>query len=260
MVAGGLRKHGNCSALIMEGPGLVVLKEQASKFRGKKITSAYGSQKINMDRIIGQEVTDILTWGKHLLIVLEDCTIRIHYLMFGNYFLDSRHPEKVPKLALEFTNGEWNNYNCAAKILEGTDMASLYDWTTDVMHPEWNAAAAAKKLEATPGQLVCDAILNQELFTGAGNVIKNEVLFRIKVHPDSRAGALKRAQVKRLVAEVRAYSFEFYQWEKEGVRRKKYCVHRRAWCPDCKNRLVKEFTGLTPRSSFYCFHCQPLYT
>jgi endonuclease-8 len=243
----------------MEGPGLVVLKEEAAKFIGYKVVGAGGSQKINMERLIGQKITGIKTWGKHLLIVFENCTVRIHYLMFGNYYLDKRHPDKVPKLALEFQNGEWNNYNCAAKILEGTNMDALYDWTTDIMQDVWNPAKARKKIASAPHQLVCDALMDQTLFTGVGNVIKNETLFRIKIHPKSKTGALSVKQVKTLVEEARNYSFDFYRWEVEGVRHKKYCVHRRAWCPDCKARLTKEFTGLTPRSSFFCSNCQLLY-
>lgn len=244
----------------MEGPGLVVLREQAGKFIGKRITAAHGSQKINMERLAGQKLTDIKTWGKHLLIILENCTVRIHYLMFGNYYLDSKHSEKVPKLALELTNGEWNNYNCAAKILEGTDMNALYDWTTDIMQEEWDGTKAKHKLKEAHGLMVCDALLDQAIFSGVGNVIKNESLFRIKIHPKSTVGALSQKQLNNLVEEARTYSFDFYRWEKEGVRHKKYCVHRRAWCPDCKSRLMKEFTGVTPRSSFYCSVCQPLYT
>lgn len=38
--------------------------------------------------------------------------------------------------------------------------------------------------------VACDALLNQDLFAGSGNIIKNEVLFRIGVHPWSTLGAL----------------------------------------------------------------------
>lgn len=242
----------------MEGPGLVVLKEKVQKFCGKKIISAYGTQKIDMERLSGQKVTDIATWGKHLLILLDDCTIRVHYLMFGNYFIDSRHPEKEPKLSLELTNGEWNNYNCAAKIIEGTEIEKLYDWSTDVMSEKWKASVVKDKLKTSGSLLVCDLLLNQDIFTGVGNVIKNETLFRIKLHPESKVADLSNKQTVALIKETREYSFDFYRWEKEGVRRKKYCVHRRAWCPDCGTRISKSFTGSTPRSSFWCPQCQPL--
>lgn len=244
----------------MEGPGLVVLKEEAEKFCGRRIQAATGSQKIDMEKLVGQKITALETWGKHLLIVLQDCTIRIHYLMFGNYYIDSSHPDKEPKLALHFANGEWNNYNCAAKILEGTNIKDWYNWETDVMSESWNAEAVRLKLKGMKEVMVCDALLDQEVFTGVGNVIKNETLFRIKIHPLTTIGALNPRQRTQLIDEARAYSFDFYRWEKEGVRRKKYCVHRRAWCPDCGHRVSKEFTGTTPRSSFWCPQCQPFYS
>src|SRR5687768_15139163 len=156
----------------MEGPSLVLLKEQAAKFIGKEIISAGGASKVDMGRISGQRMADLRTWGKHFLMVLDDCTIRIHYLMFGNYYLDSRHPEKEPKLTLQFRNGEWNNYSCAVRILEGTDMDAVYDWTSDVMSESWDPEGAKKKLKARPDMLVSDALLDQSIFTGVGNIIK----------------------------------------------------------------------------------------
>ncbi|HRO68823.1 MAG TPA: hypothetical protein PK951_00545 [Chitinophagaceae bacterium] len=36
--------------------------------------------------------------------------------------------------------------------------------------------------------MVCDALLDQEIFSGVGNIIKNEVLYRIRVHPESLIG------------------------------------------------------------------------
>ena len=243
----------------MEGPSLVILKEQAAKFIGKKVTAAYGTQKINFERLTGQRITALKTWGKHFLILFEDCTVRIHYLMFGNYYLDSKHPEKQPKLALEFSNGEWNNYNCAAKILEGTDMDALYDWSTDVMLEEWDPEKAKKKLKAKPGMLVSDAFLDQSIFSGVGNIMKNEVFYRIQVHPESEVGALPSKQLKQLVEEAKNYSFDFYNWKKEGTLRKHWLAHTKKECQRCQLPLVKKHTGLSPRRSFYCTNCQILY-
>lgn len=242
----------------MEGPTLLILRERASKFIGQKISAAWGSQKIDMERLAGQRIASLQHWGKHFLIVLDDCTVRVHYLMFGTYYIDSRHPEKTPKLALEFSNGIWNNYNCAAKILEGTDVNAWYDWSSDVMHDAWDAKKAKAKLKTAAGMMACDALLGQAIFAGVGNVIKNEVLFRIKVHPEAAVDALPAKKRDALVREARTYSFDFYRWEQEGVRRKRYCVHRRARCPDCGTRIEKRFTGRTPRSSFWCPACQAL--
>ena len=63
----------------------------------------------------------------------------------------------------------------------------------------WDAAAAAWKLRAHPDMLVCDALLVQSIFAGVGNIIKNEVLFRIRLHPLSTIGALPARKLRELV-------------------------------------------------------------
>ena len=244
----------------MEGPSLVILKEEAQPFVGKEIIAASGSNKMDKERITGQKIKALKTWGKHFLILLDDCSIRIHYLMFGNYYINSKHPEKIPKLTMEFENGVWNNYNCAAKILEETDLDNLYDWSTDVMSETWNAAAAKAKLKAKPSMLVCDALLDQTIFSGVGNIIKNEVLYRIKLHPESEVGALPAKKLNELIKEAAHYSFQFLEWKKEGVLRKHWLAHTKKTCTRCDLPFTKKHTGLNPRRSFFCTNCQELYT
>lgn len=245
----------------MEGPSLVILKEEAQPFRGKVVRLASGASKIDMDRITGQVLRDLKSWGKHFLMVFDDCTVRIHYLMFGNYYLNSKHydPEKVPKLSLHFDNGEWNNYNCAVKILETTDLDALYDWTSDVLQDAWDPLKAKRKLQAEPATLVCDALLDQAIFSGVGNIIKNEVFFRIGVHPESTVGALPSKKLNELVEQARTYSFDFLHWKKEGTLKKHWLAHTKKTCPRCTIPFVKKHTGLNPRRSFFCENCQKLY-
>ena len=245
----------------MEGPALTLLKEEAHAFTGRKIIEAGGSSKIDMDRLATQRLNRLQSCGKHFLMVLDDCTIRIHYLMFGNYYLNNRHPDKEPKLSLLFDDGsEWNNYNCAVRLLPETDMSKLYDFSTDIMDETWNAVKARAKLKKHPQLQVCDALMNQDIFAGVGNVIKNEALFRIGVQPESLLGALPPRKLTDLLREAHTYSYDFYRWRKEGVLRKKYCVHQRKYCPTCGALLVKKFTGELQRSSFYCAVDQHLYT
>lgn len=39
---------------------------------------------------------------------------------------------------------------------------------------------AKAKLKATPDELICDALLEQDIFAGVGNIIKNEILYRVR--------------------------------------------------------------------------------
>ncbi|RPD43838.1 DNA-formamidopyrimidine glycosylase family protein [Paracnuella aquatica] len=243
----------------MEGPSLVLLKEEASKFVGKRIDAAEGTSKLDMDFITGQKLTGLATWGKHLLLLLERDTIRIHYLMFGNYYIDSRHPEKEPKLSLYFATGQWHHYSCAVKLLNTTNLDVLYDWSTDVMNDAWSTNKTIAKLKDMPHRQADDLLLDQQVFSGVGNIIKNEVLHRIGVHPESKIGSMPNPKLKALVTEARHYCFQFLDWKREGTLRQHWLAHTKKTCSRCGGPITKQHTGLTPRRSFFCTNCQVKY-
>jgi endonuclease-8 len=82
------------------------------------------------------------------------------------------------------------------------------------MSDKWDRDKAKSRLKLTPQTLVCDALLDQNVFAGVGNIIKNEVLFRIRLHPESTVGALPEEPLNQLVDEARNYSFDFLKWKK----------------------------------------------
>jgi endonuclease-8 len=241
----------------MEGPSLVILKEQVSAFSGKKVLEVAGNSKIDQAIILNQKVTGMLTWGKHFLICFNNFTLRVHFLMFGSYRINERK-DATPRLSLRFANGELNLYSCAIKVLE-EDLDSLYDWSADVMSDAWSQRKTMKRVRQHPEASVSDLLLNQDIFAGVGNIIKNEVLFRIKIHPESITGALKPRQLSALVREARAYSFDFYEWKKIYQLKKHWLVYNKKTCPRCKVPLTRKPTGKGSRRSFFCENCQVLY-
>ena len=242
-----------------EGPSIVILKEQASRFAGRTITAASGSAKaVDFARLRGMQVLGIHSWGKHFLIELPGLVLRIHLLMFGSYRIDERKDAK-PRLQLVFDDGsELNFYTCSVRELDGPP-ADWYDWRGDVMADDWSPRLALKKLRAAPAKLACDALLDQDIFAGVGNIIKNEVLFRIRVHPLSEVGALPAEKLRALVREARQYSFEFKAWKEAFVLKQHWLVHTKKTCPRCDIPLIKGHLGLTMRRSFYCENCQKRY-
>ena len=78
---------------------------------------------------------------------------------------------------------------------------------------------------AQPDQLVCDALLDQNIFAGVGNIIKNEVLFRIKVHPENTIQSLPPRKLTEMINEARNYSFDFLKWKKAFVLKKHWLIH-----------------------------------
>ena len=240
-----------------EGPSIVILKELAAPFKRKKIIAVRGNAKVDIERARGRTVTDFKSWGKHFLICFDDFTIKIHFMLFGSYRINEER-DMAPRLSLTFKNGTMNFYACSVKLLE-EPLDTIYDWAADIMSDSWDAQAAKKKLQQTPEMLVCDALLDQNIFAGSGNIIKNEVLFRIKVHPKSEAGALPAKKLAEMISEARNYSFDFLKWKKAYVLKKHWLAHNQKMCPRCHIPLIREYMGAHHRRTFFCENCQVLY-
>lgn len=241
-----------------EGPTIVILTEEVSRFTGQKIIAVSGNTKIDQARLLNKKIIAFKSWGKHFLICFKGFTLKIHFLMFGSYKVNEKKPDRPVRLNLTFKKGEINFYTCSIKFLEG-DLNEHYDWTADVMNDGWNPKAAKSKLAKRPDALVCDALLEQDIFAGVGNIIKNEILYRVRVHPESMVQALPRLKLKKLVDETRIYSFQFLEWKKKYELKKHWLAHTKKICLRCNLPIVKKYTGVKKRRSFFCKNCQTLY-
>jgi len=238
-----------------EGPSTIILAEAIHQFKGKKILTAAGIADIDMDLLPGHKLTDIKTFGKNTLLCLPgNKTIRIHLMMFGSYEIDSEKDRK-PKLCLTFANGYVCFYTCIVEWLEGNP-DDFYDWSADIMHKKWSTAKAKKKLLEKPEAYICDTLLNQEIFAGVGNIIKNEGLFLGRIHPETKVGAIPAARLIKLINKTREYTFNFLKWKKAGELKKRWLVYTKKKCPVCDSPLEKKYTGTTKRRTFFCSNCQ----
>ncbi|MGZ3881911.1 MAG: endonuclease, partial [Flavisolibacter sp.] len=226
-------------------------------FIGKKLVAVAGNTKTDKERLLNKKLLDIKTWGKHLLLCFSGFTVRIHFLMFGKYLVNARR-EGDARLSMQFKSGEINLYTCSVKFIE-EPLDEIYDWTADVLNDSWDPKAARKKLKALPHMLVTDALLDQTIFAGVGNIIKNEVLYRIKVHPKTQLEHLPSRKMTDLIRVARNYSFDFLEWKKEYTLRKHWLAHTKKTCSRDGDQIVKEYLGKTQRRTFFCNTCQVYY-
>lgn len=240
-----------------EGPSIIIAKEKMAAFIGHTVVTAAGNAKIDMESIEHRKLVDIRTWGKHLLLCFDNFSIRIHFLLFGTYRINETKDSKL-RLGLTFNNGEINIYTAAIRILDG-DINSHYDWSADVMQMQWNASAALEKLNKIPEVLICDALLEQDIFSGVGNIIKNEVLYRVHLHPKSIIGKIPLPKLEEVADQARSYSFDFLKWKEEGTLKKHWLAHTKKTCGRCNLPMHKEYTGNKKRRSFFCTNCQEIY-
>lgn len=240
-----------------EGPSILILRAEASIFVRRTVRMVSGNSKVDIRRMQGRRVVAVRSWGKHFLIQFTDFSVRIHLMMFGSYRINEDKPSP-PRLRLEFDNDFINVYACSVRFIEG-NLDDAYEWSADVMSDLWDPAKARRKLRAHTEALVCDALLDQDIFAGVGNIIKNEVLFRTLVQPASVVGNLPPRKLADVVRQARQYSFDFLAWKRAYVLRKHWLVHTKGICPRCGGKLTKDHLGKTQRRSFFCELCQVKY-
>jgi endonuclease-8 len=241
-----------------EGPSIVIAREDMERFIGKKILSAEGSAKIDLKRLVSKNILEIRTWGKHLLLCFKGFTIRVHFLMFGKYLINGSR-ELKPRLGLKFENGEeLNFYTSAIKVID-EPLDEVYDWTADIMNDRWDARAARKKMKRDGNKLVADVLMDQEIFAGLGNIIKNEVLYRTRVHPGSLTANIPSSRVTAILKEVKNYAFEFLLYRKAYMLAAHWEVYTKKKCLRDGAPIKKEYLGVQKRRCFFCDKCQIMY-
>lgn len=241
-----------------EGPQMVFLKEQLEHFIGHQLLEASGNAKdIPFGKIKGKKLTGIQTFGKEILLTFGVSTVRIHLMLFGKVAIDAEL-DRALRLGLEFENGQVNFYACECKFIT-VPLGEVYDWTADVMNSAFNPDKALEKLQNKPKELICEALLDQHILAGVGNKIKNEVLFRRRVHPESLAGEIPADVLRHLVHECVKLSAEYLEWKREGIENEHWLVYKKEECPRDHIPLRKEKIGRSKRTCYFCDRCQYLY-
>jgi len=241
-----------------EGPSMVFLKEKLSPFIGQKVIEVNGdSPKLAIKKLLNLKITDIKTYGKEIFICFQEISVRIHLMLFGSYLINSKKDGKL-KLGLKLKEGEINFYACNVSLIT-EPLDSLYDWSVDVMNDKWDREKAKNKLKDISDSLICDALLDQHIFAGVGNKLKDELLFDAKIHPESLVGKVPEKKIKAIFDIVVDKSFEYLKWDKEGRPDGFLKVHKQDLCPVHNIKLSSKTLGKTKRKTEFCEICQKLY-
>jgi formamidopyrimidine-DNA glycosylase len=219
--------------------------------------------------------------GKFLLLDLDGgVTLLSHLGMSGRwlYWPPSRTPDAAldhVHLKLEFADGAALWFQDVRRfgmlrVVETTKLAN--DASLELLGPDPLAVprdGAALRSAARGARTSIKAwLLDQRRIAGLGNIYASEVLFRARVDPRRRAGALVAEEWERVATEIPAVleesiarmgtTFSSYRtiWNEPGQYGDELLVYDRAGEP-CRNcgtplrRIVQN-----GRSTFFCPHCQ----
>lgn len=239
-----------------EGPSILHLRNKLLPFKGKIVKKAGGYGPLPTDWINGKKLLEICTWGKHLLFVFSSGTVRVHLMLFGEVRINER--KKVNRsFFLEFAKGEINGYVVKAEKLKGSP-EEVYDWRTDILHKNFDAAYVKLLLKEEAKKPIDDVLMDQNIFTGVGNKIRNEALYRAGIHPLSITGKIPAAKITKLIKEVLAYAKIFYHaLETKGVN-DNFSVYKQEYAAD-GSEVTMQVLPRTKRKIYFSEHKQQLY-
>ena len=248
----------------MEGPSITLAAEQLQPFAGRRVTKVSGNSRVGIERFRGKRVTRIFAWGKHLVLQFDTFALRVHFLLWGTFAAtvdgvsvtgDYRRTG-APRLVLTFANGEITMWSASLRILETADARTVYDFTTDILSDSWNRRAALLKVRRRGQKEIADVLLDQSIFAGVGNIIKNEVLFRTRTSPFTKVNQLPAAQLRQIADDTRVFSFRFLDLRRKFALRRHLEIYGRSTCSSCGGKVSRKVHGERGRRSFFCPVCQ----
>lgn len=239
-----------------EGPSLLHLRNQLLPFKGKVVQKAGGYGKMSTAWLQKKKLTDVLTHGKNLFFVFNNGVVKVHLGLFGEVLINESKKVNA-SFFLHFASGEINGYVVNAQKLEGK-LEDLFDWRNDILSKKFDAAYVKQLLKKKQGKPIADLLMDQEIFAGVGNKIRNEALYRARVHPKSLVDKIPAPALTRLIKEVVKYANIFYkQLEKTGVN-DDFHVYQQEYAAD-GSEVTMEVLTKTKRKIFYSEHRQKLY-
>lgn len=139
----------------------------------------------------GQVVDEVLSRGKHLFIRVGQASIHSHLKMDGAWVIGRvRVPSYKIRIVLETAQSRASGIDLGVlEVLDrATDMEAVAHLGPDLLGPDWSAQRAADNLMAEPDRPLAEALLDQRVMAGVGNVYANEISFVFGLRPGTRVG------------------------------------------------------------------------
>src|SRR6202789_1021323 len=153
----------------------------------------------------GQVVDEVCSRGKHLFIRVGPASIHSHLKMDGSWRVTSptRRADQRVRIILEASDIRAVGIDLGVlEILERANDGDVVDHLgPDLLGADWDPKLAADNLMARPDRRIAEALLDQRVLAGIGNVYCNELCFVSGHLPTAPVSAITNPQ--RLVALAR---------------------------------------------------------
>jgi len=155
--------------------------------------------------LTGQVVDEVYSRGKHLFIRVGPASLHSHLKMDGAWRVTSRPVRNDHRIRIILEAGDIRAVGIDLGVLEILDRAHDGDAVAhlgpDLLGADWDPQLAATNLTARPDRPIAEALLDQRVLAGIGNVYCNELCFVSGHLPTAAVSAISNPQ--RLVARAR---------------------------------------------------------
>jgi len=159
--------------------------------------------------VTGRTIERVNAAGKHLLMHFSgDLVLRTHMRMNGSWHIYRRgekwqRPRRDMRIVIATTDFEAVGFSIpVAEFTSARTLGKhreLRKLGPDVLSEDFDAGTALGRLRERGATAIADALLNQRVLAGLGNVYKSEVLFMCRVNPFALVRDLDDAALASLV-------------------------------------------------------------
>jgi endonuclease VIII len=212
----------------------------------------------------GRELLDVESRGKHLLLRFsEDLVLHSHLGMKGVWHIYAlrdrwRKPARNAWIALSGERAAAVNFNgTKMRVVRERELARdprLARLGRDILSPGLDSEQAAASLRrAGPDVELGDAMLDQTLLAGIGNIFKSEGCWAARIDPWRKLGDLSDPELASAAGAARDLMLAAVR---SGRQPKRVYRRSRLPCPRCRTPIRSRPQGDSARVTYWCTRCQ----
>ena len=243
---------------MQEGPFLLFQRNRLQRFKGKTVSEASGTNKMDKSAINFIKLLDIEAFGEKLFFVFKDFFVSINLGNSGS-ILVNKNKKVEAQFSLHFPHSEINFYNAETQLYQGKP-TDYFNFKIDILKKDFDPEFILEKLKTEFGdQMIGDVLLNQNIFAGVGNVIRTEALYHAKIHPESIIKEIPEKKLNFLLKIMVDYAEELLNLMKTDDTKDSTIIYDKKICPKDKSELLIEEMGIAKNKTFVCLKCQKIF-
>jgi endonuclease VIII len=217
---------------------------------------------VGVERLDGRRLDRVETRGKHLLLHFDDLVLHSHLGMSGSWHVYGRGERwrKPPASAWTTLAGEEREAvqfgGPTLRVLPAAQLRGdplLTRLGPDILAPELDLAGAVHSLRTGVDRQLGEALLDQHLVAGIGNIFKSEACFAAKADPWCPVCGCSDGELHAVLAATR-----LLMQDSVAGGRPSPAVYKRSGrpCPSCGTPIAARGQGDANRRTYWCPSCQ----